>query len=29
MAARTLGKLVDRFPMDPFADSARARLAAG
>lgn len=28
MAARTLGKLVDRFPLDPFADSARARLAA-
>jgi membrane associated rhomboid family serine protease len=28
MAARTLGKLVARFPLDPFADSARARLAA-
>jgi membrane associated rhomboid family serine protease len=28
MAARTLGKLIDRFPLDPFADSARARLAA-
>jgi membrane associated rhomboid family serine protease len=28
MAARTLGRLIDRFPMDPFADSARARLAA-
>jgi membrane associated rhomboid family serine protease len=28
MAARTLGKLVARFPLDPFADSARKRLAA-
>jgi hypothetical protein len=28
MAARTLGKLVARFPLDPFADSARSRLAA-